>query len=319
MNAENFAEWLRRQGYSVIKTQSSYWYEASPRVFQAFPFHWLIQPCESEILKFLHRNRAIALRYSTPIENNLGFISYHAVYDRPSYTLDDLDRRTRQNIRKGLKSCKVEKISIERYAREGWLLEKDTTERQGRRLTISEEGWRHRFMAATDLPGFEAWGALVEGRLAASLFIFKTDDCCEMITQQCHRNYLNTRVNNALSFVVTKKMLNSTGNRIVFYSLQSLNAPESVDQFKFRMRYRPKPVRQRVVFHSLLSPFFNKATLFMTKLISDCWPNNSFLSKMSGMLSFYHKGKCSPAKQEWPNCLSKEKKELLEQIEMRNG
>lgn len=319
MNAENFAEWLRRQGYLVIRTSSSYWYEASPRVFQAFPFHWLIQPSESEIVKFLRRNRAIALRYSAPIENNMGFISYHAVCDKPGYTLKNLDRRSRQNIRKGLKSCKVEAISVERYAQEGWLLEKDTAERQGRRLTISAEDWRHRYMAAANIPGFEAWGALVDGHLAASLFSFKTENCCELITQQCHRSYLNTRVNNALSFVVTKNMLNSTGIRSVFYSLQSLNAPESVDQFKFRMGYTPKPVRQRVVFHSLLAPLFTKATFFIINLISSCRPNNSFLSKMSGMLRFYLKGKCALPKQSCPKCLSNTKNELLMLIENKNG
>lgn len=319
MNSEIFAEWLRRQGYSVVRTPSSYWYEASPRVFQAFPFHWLIQPSEMELKKFLHQNGAIALRYSAPIESNIGFISYHAVYEKPSYSFNDLDRRSRQNIRKGLKSCKVEPISIQRYAQEGWLLEKDTAERQGRRLTISEERWRHRYMSASDLAGFEAWGALVDGRLVASLFTFKTDDCCELITQQCHRNYLNSRVNNALSFVVTKKMANGTEIRPVFYSLQSLDAPESVDQFKFRMGYWPKPVRQRVVFNALMSPFFNKATFSFIKWISDRRPNNSFLSKMCGMLRFYLKGKYSPAEQNWPKCLYDKKTELLELIENKNG
>jgi hypothetical protein len=319
MKPENFAEWLRRQGYFVIRTASSYWYEASPRVFQAFPFHWMIRPGELEILKFLSDNRAIALRYSTPIESNIGLISYHTVYDKPSYTLDDLDRRSRQNIRKGLKNCKVEAISVERYAQEGWLLEKDTAERQGRKIALSEKDWHNRYMAAVNIPGFEAWGALVDGRLAASLFTFKTLDCCELITQQCHRNYINKRVNNALSFVVTKKMLNRTGIRSVFYSLQSLNAPESVDKFKFRMGYAPKPVRQRVVFNSLLSPFINKASFSIVKWIAGNRPNNSFLSKMSGMLRFYLKGKCAPGSQRWPECLLKKKNELLKLIESKNG
>ena len=37
MNSETFAEWLRRQGHRVYRTASSYWYEAGPRVLQAFP------------------------------------------------------------------------------------------------------------------------------------------------------------------------------------------------------------------------------------------------------------------------------------------
>ena len=49
MNAENFSEWQRRQKHKVIRTKSSYWYEASPHVFQAFPFHWVITPSEKEV------------------------------------------------------------------------------------------------------------------------------------------------------------------------------------------------------------------------------------------------------------------------------
>ncbi len=107
---------------------------------------------------------------------------------------------------------------------------------------MSEKPWRRRCMAAADLPGFEAWGALVDGRLVASLLTFQIDDWYELISQQCHRDYLNARVNNALAFVVTQTMISRTGNRSIFYTLQSLDAPASVDDFKFRMGYRPKPV-----------------------------------------------------------------------------
>ena len=78
------------------------------------------------------------------------------------------------------------------------------------------------------MPGVKIWGALVDGHLGASLFTFQVDDCCELISQQCHQDYLNARVNNALSFVVTQTMINSTGIKSIFYTLQSLDAPEVV-------------------------------------------------------------------------------------------
>ena len=319
MNADIFAEWLRRQGYDVEKTPSSHLYEASPRVYQAFPYHWLIQPPEEELLSLLRQKRAIALRYSTPIDNTPGCISYHAVYDEPTYTLDGLGRRSRQNIRKGLKNCRVRTISFERLAEEGWLLETDTASRQGRRMTISKEIWRRRYITAADLPGFEAWGALVDDRLVASLFTVQIEDCCEMISQQCHRDYLNARVNNALSFVVTRTMINRTGIKSVFYSLQSLDAPASVDQFKFRMGYTAKPVRQRVVFHPSLAPVINKTSYAVVKRLSKRRPDNPLLSKAEGMLRFYLGGRSLPAEQDWPECLIDQKIKLLEEIKIQGG
>ena len=319
MNAEIFAEWLRRQGYDVEKTPSSHWYEASPRVYQAFPYHWLIQPPEDELLSLLRQKGAIALRYSSPVESTVGCISYHAIYDKPDYTLDSLDRRSRQNTRKGLKNCRVETISFERLAEEGWWLENDTASRQGRQLKINENIWRRRYMAAADLPGFEAWGALVDGRLVASLLTFQMEGCCEMISQQCHRDYLNARVNNALSFVVTRTMINRSGIKCVFYSLQSLDAPASVDQFKFRMGYTAKPVRQRVVFRPLLAPVLNKASYAVVNRLSEYRPDNPLLSKARGMLRFYLAGRCLPAEQDWPECLVDRKIELLEEMKMQGG
>ena len=49
MNPEIFAEWKRRQGYQVLQTASSYWFNQGPRVFQAFPYHWVIEPTEKDV------------------------------------------------------------------------------------------------------------------------------------------------------------------------------------------------------------------------------------------------------------------------------
>jgi hypothetical protein len=311
MNAEIFAEWLRRQGYSVIRTPSSYWYEASPRVYQAFPYHWIIQPAEEELLTFLQNSRAIALRYSTSLDNPSGSISYHAVYEEPSYTMDRLDRRSRQNVRTGLKNCRVEPIPLERLAKEGWSLEVDTAQRQGRGLSANQASWEKRFRAAADLPGFEAWGAFVDGRLVASLFGIQIDDCCELISQQCHRDFLSARVNNALSFVVTETMVNRPGIRSVFYTLQSLDAPPNVDEFKFRMGYTAKPLRQRVVFHPWVKPFANRSVHRILHRLLRGNLRNPQISKSDGMLRFYLQGKRPLKEQVWPDCLMSYKEKML--------
>jgi hypothetical protein len=307
MNAEIFGEWLRRQGYRVVRTPSTYWYEVSPRVYQAFPYHWVIQPTEEELSSFLRKTRALALRYSTSLDHPFGCISYHAVYDQPSYNLESLDRRSRQNIRTGLKNCRVEPVLLERLAQEGWALETDTAKRQGRRLMNDKAAWERRYRAAADLHGFEAWGALVDGRLVAALFSIQIDDCCELISQQCHRDFLGARVNNALSFVVTQTMVNRPSIRSIFYTLQSLDAPSNVDEFKFRMGYAAKPLRQRVVFHPWVKPFMNALThkILLKLLRRD--NENPRLSKAEGLLRFHLWGEMPLSKQVWPECLSEHK------------
>jgi hypothetical protein len=256
----------------------------------------------------------VALRYSAPVHAPVGCISYHVVYDKQTYALESLDRRSRQNVRAGLKNCSVQPISFERYAKEGWLLETDTRNRQGRHTKQSEERWRQQCMAAADLPGFEVWGALADGCLAASLLTFQMEDCCEMLFQQCHRDYLNARVNNALAFVVTQTVINCPDIRSVFYALHSLDAPCSVDEFKFRMGYAAKAVRQRIVFHPCLQPFVNGFARAAAARLLRRYPGNRTLAKTEGMLNFYLHGKRKLDAQDWPECLVDRKSELLRSI-----
>ena len=119
MNAEVFAEWLRRQGHRVFRTTSSYWYDAGPRVLQAFPFHWLITPDEKEIRDLMLEHGIAALRYSTPLGFPNGMVSYHVVLKRP-YKFEMLRSQARNGVKRGLENFKVEQISFERLASEGW-------------------------------------------------------------------------------------------------------------------------------------------------------------------------------------------------------
>jgi hypothetical protein len=207
-------------------------------------------------------------------------------------------------VRAGLKTGSVQPIPFEQLAQDGWRLEQDTAERQGRRTLFDEQSWHIRCMAAADLLGFEAWGVLTDGRLVASLLTFQMDDCCEMISQQCHRDYLQARVNHALAFGVTETMVNRAGIRSIFYALHSLDAPPSVDEFKFRMGYVAKPVRQRVVFHPWLAPLAHRASHACLRQALRRYPSDPRLSKAEGMLRFYLQGRRPLHEQNWPACLA---------------
>jgi hypothetical protein len=312
MNAEVFAEWLRRQGYRVVRTPSSYWYEVSPRVYQAFPYHWVIEPQEEELLGLLRENKAIALRYSTPLTAPQGKISYHVVSEGPSFDLTSLSRQARQNARRGLDYASIEPIPLSRLASEGWRLRLETLTRQGRAGAENEDWWRRLCLSAQDLPGFEAWGATHNGELVASFLAFTCDSCYTLPHEQSATSHLEYRVNNAIFYFVTHEALKRPGISKVFLCLQSLDAPASVDEFKFRMGYTPQPVRQRVVFHPWLAPALNRGSHVLVKQLLRWYANHPALPKIEGMLRFCLEGKRPLNEQNWPECLAHRKVELLE-------
>jgi len=317
MNSEVFAEWLRRQGHHVVRTASSYWYDAGPRVYQAFPYHWLIQPSARELRELLIGKGAAALRYSTPFDAADGKVSYHVVLASGTpYNLETLRAQARNGVRRGLSVCQVERIQVERLAEEGWHLQQDTLDRQGRSHSMSQAEWHRICLAAKDLAGFEAWGAIVAGELAASVLTARIDDIYCVPYAQSLRKYLNTYVNNALFYTFSRELLSRPGVNMVFYCLHSLDAPESVDEFKFRMGFTPKPVRQRVVFNPLVTPVCNSAGRAVIKRLLHRYPDNSMLAKAEGMLCFYLQGKRPADTQDWPECLTDRKKELLQSLNL---
>jgi hypothetical protein len=311
MNIEIFSEWLRRQGHHVFRTASSYWYNAGPRVLQAYPFDWLIQPSKQELRELTVGKSNLAVRYSTPFDAPDGTVSYHVVLNNP-YDIEMLRSQARNGISRGLESCHVERISCGRMAKEGWILQKDTLERQGRSSSMKQSEWECLCGSTADLPGFEMWAALVGDELAATILTVRIDDTFYVPYAQCYNKFMCLHANNALFYVASRDMLSQDGVKKIFFSLHSLDAPESVNEFKFRMGMIAKPVRQKVVFHPLVRPF---ATGAMHKYLKK-WmardPENSFLAKTEGMLRFYLQGKLPLAEQDWPKCLSEYKAKVLE-------
>ncbi len=106
-------------------------------------------------------------------------------------------------------------------------------------------------------------------------------------------------------------MLRRRGISGVFFTVQSLDAPPNVDEFKFRMGFESKAVRQRVDFHPFIGPFVTPtAHAWLRKLVRRD-PSNPFLAKAEGMVHFHLQGKCPLAEQAWPDCLTNQKELLV--------
>jgi hypothetical protein len=302
MEIEKFALWQKRQGNKVIQTESSLWYEAGPHVFQAFPYDWVITPTEKELHDLLVKNKIAAVRFSTPVESQLGKISYHII-KKPPYSIDCLKNKSKKNIYLGLSKCKVEEISLAQLAKEGWALQLNTLERQNRTDSMDKAKWENICLSAEDIPGFSAWGAYVDGEMAASLLTACIDGTAYFLYSLSHEKFMDLRVNHVIFFEVTQRLLQKEGIQKAFFTVQSLDAPKSVDDFKFRIGFEPISVRQRVVFHPLLAPFITPFSHKLVLLLLQISKKKNFLAKMEGIMRFYLEGKRPLSQQKYPDCL----------------
>lgn len=301
-----FIEWNRRQGHDILKTESSYWVSAGMGTYQAIPYHALINPSEEELNHLFRQHRATALRYSTPLSAPEGMLSYHIVYEGKSYPPKKLPHKAK----KGASLACIEPIPLSRLASEGWELRRDTLERQGRLGAEKKDWWAKLCLTGQDIPGLEAWGAMVEGRLAAALLGMQCGDTFSIFFQQSHRGFLRLGVNNALTYIVTTKILERPEINRIFYGLHSLDAPPSVDEYKIHMGYYPKPVRQRIVFSPLLRPLVNPPSHAALKMALRLFPASYLFAKAEGMFRFYLNGKLPLANQTSPPLLSLEQTQI---------
>ena len=69
------------------------------------------------------------------------------------------------------------------------------------------------------------------------------------------------------------------------------------------MGYTVKPVRQRVVFHPCLKPFFNRYSHAAVQRLLAWRPGGPILAKAEGMMRFYLEGKRPLAEQQRPEFL----------------
>jgi hypothetical protein len=288
MKPEIFSKFLKRQGYRVIKTDCCYWYNAQPGFFFYFPYHRLISPTKEEYNTLFLKKFCIGMRFFTDVKD-YGKESYLIICSDKNYDITSVDAKyARRQTRRGLENFEIKELDFNSLASKGLRANYDTLSRQGRNPDKwNKKRWYQYCSAAYGLDGFEAWGAFQQDQLAAFIVGFQMEDHFTILHHSSVTEYLRQYPNNALVFYLTKLKLNTPGVNHVFYGPESLDAPDSLDQFKFRMGFTKKQMKQRVVFSPILKPFANSITYKLVQTFSNIKPSSDTWRKLGGIIQFY--------------------------------
>jgi hypothetical protein len=145
----------------------------------------------------------------------------------------------------------------------------------------------------------------------SALLACTIDETVCIFYQQSLSHHQKFGINNALTYTFTREVLQRREIRSIFYGLHSLDAPPTVDDYKFRMKFLPKPVKQRVVFNPFIAPLLQPLSHSLVKAIIKILPENAHFAKAEGMIRFYLQGKRPLVEQDWPEVLKKEKESIL--------
>jgi hypothetical protein len=257
MSIESFAGFLAAAGHRVVKTTSSFWYDATRGFFLSLPSHHQLRPDQRELREVFRHQPCFGARFPAPVDGP-GKLSYQIVCDVESYGLEQLSANVRSKVRRGLRRCEVKPVPFAELAVLGRAADTDTLSRQGRSWRFGGKEW-DRYWKAADRPGMEGWGAFVGGDLAAFLLTAELGDCVEFLLARSRSDLLDAYPNNALIFTVAEEMLVKRRVGKITFGLESLEPVGPLDQFKFGMGFRREPIRQRVVFHPLLRTLLRSA------------------------------------------------------------
>jgi hypothetical protein len=240
-------EFLERLGHKVVVAGGATWYDVQPRVLMTFPYYRLVSVNEETLARLMREHSLRALRFPTEL-SGLGFESSVAILAGREYGLPSLHVKSRNQTRRGLENCTVERIDAAFLLKNAMPLNEDTARRQGLRNQYVDPRYWARFCAAVGRSGgVEAWGAFWRGRLAAYLVSVEADGWVEWIVNHSLSEARQAYANNALVYEAARHYLGVAERGGIGYGLGSLEPTPDLDHFKARMGWQLRPIRQRLV------------------------------------------------------------------------
>ncbi len=286
LNSNAMGEFFERLGQRTVRSESSWWHEVQPGVLLSFPYHRLIQPSEDEVKELFEKHKLRAVRYPTPL-SSFGFPSTVAINTDRDYDLHCQYRKARNHTRRGIKSCVVKQIDFSYLIENGIPLNKDTSERQGRHSQYAEaDYWSKYCTAAQATSGVSAWGAFVDGELAAFLVAIEVDEWVEWVVNHSITAFRKQSPNNALVLFAAQHFFKK-GCKGICYGLGSLEPTPDLDHFKRRMGWTFLPIKQRLVFSRKIHCASWLIREPFLKLLGKTFPKSYKVRKASAMIRLY--------------------------------
>jgi hypothetical protein len=284
MNRDGMAGFVERLGHRVIRGESCYWYDQSPRFCLAFPHSQPVSPGRAELRQVFRETRCLGVRFVAPPESP-GRASYALMLDDPGYDLDSLSANSRSKVRRGLKQCEVRRIDAPFARAHGQAANNDTLRRTGFAHDVYD--WDRYWDAVAATPEVEVWGAIRESRLLAYLVAVPVEGCADILVARSADDGLRYYPNNAVLFTAARDLLQRQGIDRILFGLEPLEAVAGVDSFKESMGFTRRPIRQRIVFHPFAERIARaRATVRIARALARRRSGGIFWRKLEGLLTF---------------------------------
>ena len=202
------------------------------------PPHIEIYLTREEQKELLKKTKAYFIRWTNEWDKREGCFWYVIKDEKEDWS--KYSSNTRNQIRKGLKYCKIEKVSKEFLAENGYNVYINAFKRYKTFLNpLSRQEFRNAIMYYQD---YDFWGAFYDGRLVAYSQNLIQENVCNYSVLKIHPEYLKLYPSYALLYEMNRYYLNERNFLYVNDGARSLSHQTNIQsflisKFKFRKAY----------------------------------------------------------------------------------
>ena len=283
-----FTEHLKAHGLPCDLTAdgTQAWVPGARSELQRFPFE-CTEPVDDAVLREVLKQQGIRV-VSYLVEGGAAAVPncFDYVCRDSGYTIDNLPKNARRDIRRGLRGFAVRLCTWDELAERGSAAHADTMARHGY-ASPPPDYIQHLTERLRGSPFYEVWGAWQGDELAAWMTIIKIDDWAMIDLARSCTEALNLCPNNALLYTATRHLLVDQKYAYVTYGLSSIqvNVHElSMHKYKTRMGYEALRMHRVFVVQPALRPLVTSPLMSwgLEKLAGLC-PKSANLRKIAGM------------------------------------
>jgi hypothetical protein len=275
---DRYISWLKEEKYPVYEMAGTYWRQYQNALVPACPKPEPIQLSFEQAQELLNRSGALFLRYFTRTVKHPTAFWYTACRE---YEFKNLAQKVRSHIRRGYKSCRVERIDAEWLAQNGYPCYVAAFSRYRNSEPESHAKFHEMCQGSPGGP-FEFWGAFAEDRLVGFAKSAVGQDYAATLVLKLDPDYLHLSTGPALQDTILKHYVSEQG-KPVYAGFRSVVHDTNTHDHLLQLGYSRVYCDLKVIYRPAVRTCVN--LLYRWRSLVDRVPESSVKRNIRGVLA----------------------------------
>jgi hypothetical protein len=272
-----YIRWLKESDQPLFEIGGTYWRPYQKGLVPASLKPEPIKLDSEQARKLLQESRALFLRYFSAICKTPTPFWYTACSD---YNFENLARKTRTQVQRGNKECRIERIDPLWLAEYGYDCYLAAFAKYRNARPESEAKFSEECRLAANGP-FDFWGVFVAGRLAAYVKYCVGSDYAAGLEMKLDPRYLSFYPSAALQNTILSTYV-AGQRKTVFAGFRSVLHDTNIHDFLLRFGYRRVHCDFKLVYRPAVGALVN--LLYAVRTIADRLPGSAWSNRIQSVV-----------------------------------